>query len=176
MIIVEIAGHLGADPEVRFAPSGQKITTMRVATNVRRQGKDETVWWRVTVFGDRHDKMLTYLKKGSAIIAIGEMNPPQIWTDKESKQHVQLELVAEMLRFSPFGKSERSAQEGGNAAGQAVRYQSDQAYAEPSFAGYSSSSAAAMSATAPGAMAAGKFDGGYVPFNGNMQDEEHIPF
>ena len=34
-----IAGHLGADPEVRFTSSGQKVTTLRVAARCRRGSK-----------------------------------------------------------------------------------------------------------------------------------------
>ncbi|MEI8125438.1 MAG: single-stranded DNA-binding protein, partial [Parachlamydiaceae bacterium] len=64
MIIVQIAGRLGRKPETRFTPSGQKVTSFSVATNVRKAGKEETVWWRVTVWGDRYDKMMTYLDKG----------------------------------------------------------------------------------------------------------------
>ena len=46
-----IAGHLGADPEVRFTSSGQKVTTLRVAARARKGAKDETIWWKVTVWG-----------------------------------------------------------------------------------------------------------------------------
>lgn len=113
MIIVQIAGRLGRDPESRFTTSGQKVTNLVVATNVRKAGKDETVWWRVVIWGDRFDKMLTYLKKGSAVIAIGEMNKPDIWTDKEGRPQPNLELTADIIRFSPFGnpdaKSESNA-------------------------------------------------------------------
>lgn len=116
MIIIEIAGHLGADPEVRFTPSGQKVTTFRVATNIRKSGKDETVWWRVTVWGERFDKMMPYLKKGSAVIVIGEMSKPEIYTDKEGRNQVSLDITAEMIRFSPFGKSDRSNQESAPSA------------------------------------------------------------
>ena len=65
---INIAGHLGADPEVRFTSSGQKVTTLRVATRVRRgaKDKDETIWWRVTVWGEQFDKMVPYLKKGKS--------------------------------------------------------------------------------------------------------------
>ena len=111
MIIVEIAGRLGRDAETRFTQSGQKVTTLTVATNVRKAGKDETVWWRVTIWGDRFDKMMPYLKKGSAVIVIGEMNKPEIWTDKEGRPQVSLEITAEIIRFSPFGNPDRPAQE-----------------------------------------------------------------
>lgn len=107
MIIIEIAGHLGADPETRFTSSGQKVTSLRVAVNTRKSGKEETVWWRVTLWGDRFDKLLPHLKKGSAVIVIGEMNgKPEIYNDREGKPQVSLELTAEIIRFSPFGRGQ----------------------------------------------------------------------
>ncbi|MBA2727724.1 MAG: single-stranded DNA-binding protein [Parachlamydiaceae bacterium] len=112
MIIVELAGHLGTDPEVRFSPSGQKITTLRIATNIRRQGKEETVWWKAVIFGDHLDKMISYLKKGSAIIVFGKMNPPTIYNDKAGHPQVSLEIVASMIEFNPFGKSDRAGEPG----------------------------------------------------------------
>ncbi len=119
MIIVQIAGRLGRDAETRFTPSGQKVTNLALATNVRKGGKDETVWWRVTIWGERYDKMLPYFKKGSALIVVGEMNKPEIWTDKEGRPQVSLEITAEIIRFSPFGNpDQRNGQEqaGGAAA------------------------------------------------------------
>jgi len=118
MIIVQIAGRLGRDPESRFTPSGQKVTTLTVACNVRKAGKEETVWWRVTIWGDRFDKMLPYLKKGSAVIVVGEMGKPDIWTDKEGRPQVSMELTAEIVRFSPFSSGEKDGKDG-NAGGTA---------------------------------------------------------
>lgn len=102
-----IAGHLGADPEVRFTSSGQKVTTLRVAARVRRTGKDETIWWRVTIWGEQFDKMMPYLKKGSPVIVIGEMNKPEIFTDREGRAQVSMSLTASDLMFSPFGRPDQ---------------------------------------------------------------------
>jgi single-strand DNA-binding protein len=44
MNIIEVAGHLGADPVTRFTPSGQKVTTFNVATNSRKGGNEVTIW------------------------------------------------------------------------------------------------------------------------------------
>lgn len=98
-----IAGHLGADPEVRFTSSGQKVTTLRVGARAR---KEETIWWRVTVWGEQFDKMITYFKKGSSIVVFGELNKPEIFTDKEGKPQVSMNITASNLLFSPFGKSD----------------------------------------------------------------------
>lgn len=111
MNFIQIAGHLGNDPEVRFTANNLKVVTFRVATKVRRKDQDDTIWWRVTLFGDRFDKMLAYLKKGSAIVVVGELNKPEIYTDKNGNPQVSLEIVAEFLRFSPFGKPDGNKQE-----------------------------------------------------------------
>lgn len=114
MNFINIAGHLGADPETRFTPSGKKVTTLRVATRTRKNGNDDTIWWRVTIWGDQFDKLVSYLKKGSAVVVVGEMQKPDIFTDREGKAQISLEITASMVQFSPFGKSEK---EGGSAGG-----------------------------------------------------------
>ncbi|HSX12011.1 MAG TPA: single-stranded DNA-binding protein [Rhabdochlamydiaceae bacterium] len=103
-----IAGHLGADPEVRFTSSGQKVTTLRVAARARRSGKEETIWWKVTVWGEQFDKMIPYFKKGSPIIVFGELNKPEIFTNREGQPQVSMSMTAVNLQFSPFGRPDSS--------------------------------------------------------------------
>lgn len=107
MIIVEIAGFLGADPEERFTSNGKRVITLRIATRVRKGGQDETVWWRVNIWDDRFDKMLPFLKKGSAVIVIGEMSKPETYTGRDGTVQISLTLSAEMVKFSPFGRPDR---------------------------------------------------------------------
>ena len=99
-----IAGHLGADPEVRFTSSNLKVTTLRVATRSRKGDKEDTIWWRVTIWADQFDKMLPHFKKGSAIIVFGELSKPEIFTDKEGRPQISMNITATNLKFSPFGK------------------------------------------------------------------------
>jgi single-strand DNA-binding protein len=113
MNFINIAGHLGADPEVRFTTSGKKVTTLRVATKARKGGEDVTIWWAVTVWGDQHDKMISFLKKGSPVVVFGEMQPPRMYTDREGKTQVAMEVTASHLQFSPFGKSDKEKEGGG---------------------------------------------------------------
>jgi single-strand DNA-binding protein len=115
-----IAGHLGADPEVRFTSSGRKVTTLRVAARVRRRSKDkdrdDTIWWRVSVWGEEFDKMIAYLKKGSPVMVMGELDKPEIFTDREGKPQVSMSVTAQNLMFSPFGRPESSAHEASTSA------------------------------------------------------------
>lgn len=114
---ITIAGHLGADPEVRFTSSGLKVTTLRVAARVRRSGKDETIWWKVTIWGEQFDKIIPFFKKGSPIIVSGELNKPEIFTDREGRPQVSMSLTAFNITFSPFGRPDQpagSSSEGGS--------------------------------------------------------------
>ena len=112
MNYLHIAGHLGADPEIRFTSSGQKVTTLRVAARAGRKGsEDNTIWWRVTVWGEQFDKMIAYLKKGSAVMAFGELTKPEIYTDKNGNPQISMSMTASNITFSPFGRSDRQ-QEG----------------------------------------------------------------
>ena len=109
MILVEIAGFLGADPEERYTATGKRVISFRVGAKVRTSGKEETtVWWRVSIWGDRFDKMMPYLKKGSAVIVIGEMGKPELYVDREGKTQISLSISAEMVKFSPFGRSQKA--------------------------------------------------------------------
>jgi single-strand DNA-binding protein len=53
---VMLIGNLGADPEVRYLPSGSAITTIRLATSMRwkdkqtGEKKESTEWHRVVFF------------------------------------------------------------------------------------------------------------------------------
>lgn len=147
MNFIQIAGHIGVDVETRFTPDGQKVSTIRVATNTRRNGKDETIWWRVTLWGDRFDKLLPYLKKGSAIIVVGEFIRAEVYSDREGRQQVSLEVRAEFLRFSPFGKSDRQEGQAGHV-GQPASGAADQ-YGQPADFGQYAAPASRAPAAAP---------------------------
>lgn len=107
MNTIHVAGHLGADPEVRFTSSGQKVTTLRVAARVRKGKNEDTIWWRVTLWGEQFDKMVSFLKKGSAVMVFGELAKPEIFTDREGKPQISMSLTAFNVQFSPFGKSQQ---------------------------------------------------------------------
>jgi single-strand DNA-binding protein len=120
---ITIAGHLGADPEVRFTSSGQKVTTLRVAARSRRGGKDATIWWKVTIWGEQFDKIIPYFKKGSPIIVVGELNVPEIFTDREGRPQVSMNITAQSIMFSPFGRPDSQGGGEGTSAQQTAQTQ-----------------------------------------------------
>jgi len=110
MNLIEIAGFLGGDPEERFTNTGKKVVSFRVGVRV---GKEETIWWKVTIWNDRFDRMMPYLKKGSAVIVLGEMSKPEIYTGKDGQPQISLNINAEIIKFSPFGKPKSERGVGG---------------------------------------------------------------
>ena len=149
-----VAGHLGGDPEVRFTSSGKKVTTLRVAARVRKGAKDETIWWRVTIWGEEFDRMITYFKKGSPIVCVGEMNKPEIFTDKEGRPQVSMSLTAFHIYFSPFGRGEVANQE----------TQHSSTAQEPAYAAASSNSNAMGESGSYGQGKPSSFNDDEVPF------------
>lgn len=110
---ITIAGRLGSDPETRFTSGGQKVTSFRMASNTRKSGKDDTIWYRITVWGEQFDRMMPYLKKGSAVIIHGDLSKPEIYTNREGQSQVSLDVTASQINFSPFGGKSDGEKTGG---------------------------------------------------------------
>lgn len=105
---ITIIGNLGREPEMRFTPSGQPVTTMSVATTrvfMRGEEKvEETTWFRVTAWGKQAETCAQYLHKGSKIHVEARLNPdpqgnPRVWTNKEGQPAASYEVTAETINF-----------------------------------------------------------------------------
>ncbi len=105
-----IVGNLGGDPEMRYTPSGQAVTHLSVATNRRwtdngGQQQEETVWFRVSVWGKQAETCNQYLTKGQKVLIEGRLTPdketggPRIWTDQNGKPKASYEMTAFEVRF-----------------------------------------------------------------------------
>jgi single-strand DNA-binding protein len=105
-----IVGHLGADPEMDFAPSGQARTRFSIATNRSFNRKDgekvnETTWFRVTTWGKQAETCNQFLHKGSQVLIEGRLSSdpdtggPHIWTRQDGSPATSYELSVETIRF-----------------------------------------------------------------------------
>jgi single-strand DNA-binding protein len=125
-----IVGNLGRDPEMRYLPSGQGVTSFSVAssrsyTNNQGEKVDETIWFRVSVFGKMAETCNQYLKKGSKVLVEGRLQAdkngsPRIWTRQDGTPGVSFEVTAATVRFlSSRGDSMGSGGEEGDFGGPA---------------------------------------------------------
>ena len=101
---VILIGRLGADPEVRFLPSGGQVTTIRLATSRRwkdkqtNERKEETEWHRVVFFARLAEIAGEYLKKGSQCYIEGRIRT-QKWQGQDGQDRYTTEIVAEEMHM-----------------------------------------------------------------------------
>ncbi|QRN82653.1 single-stranded DNA-binding protein [Chloroflexota bacterium] len=111
-----IVGYLGRDPEMRFTPGGQAVTSLSVAssrnyTTNAGQKVDETTWFRVSVWGAQAESCNQYLKKGSAVLVIGRLRPdpetggPRTFTRNDGTPGSSYEVTAQTVRFLPSNRT-----------------------------------------------------------------------
>ncbi|OQW78029.1 MAG: single-stranded DNA-binding protein [Proteobacteria bacterium ST_bin11] len=101
---VMLIGRLGADPEVRYMPSGDAITTIRLATSRRwkdrntNERKEETEWHRVVFFSGLAKIAGEYLKKGSQCYVEGRIRT-QKWQGQDGQERYTTEIVADNMHM-----------------------------------------------------------------------------
>ena len=118
-----LVGRLGRDPEMRYTPTGQAVTSFSVATD--RQYTDqggkpvkETVWFRVTAWGKLAETCNTYLQKGKMVLIEGRLTVdaksggPRVWTGQDGQPRASYEVTAQTVKFLS-GRSEGGSGEGG---------------------------------------------------------------
>ncbi len=88
---VDLIGHLGADPEMRFLSSGKAVCRFNIATN-RISGQNEqgqrnyeTEWTQIEAWEQLAEQCNSYLHKGRKVLISGSLRTDS-WSDKESGQ------------------------------------------------------------------------------------------
>jgi single-strand DNA-binding protein len=105
-----IVGNVGKDPEMRYTPTGQAVTSFNVATNRSYTGANgqqvkETIWFRISAWGKLAETCNTYLKKGTKVLIEGRLNAdpatggPRTWTNRDGKVAASFEVTANTVRF-----------------------------------------------------------------------------
>jgi len=104
-----IVGNLGRDPEMRYTPSGQPVTSFSVAsgrsyTNQNGEKVDETSWFRVTAWGKLAETCNQYLRKGKMVLVEGRLVPdknggPRVFTRQDGTSGASFEVNASTVRF-----------------------------------------------------------------------------
>ena len=121
---VILVGNLGRDPEIRYAPSGDAICNLSIATTDTWKDKqtgekrEATEWHRVVFFGKLAEIAGQYLKKGRAIYVEGRLQTRK-WQDKDGQDRYTTEIRGnEMQMLGGRGESggESQMDDGGYGA------------------------------------------------------------
>ena len=119
---ITLIGNLGRDPEMRYTPSGTAVTNFSVATSRSWTGQDgqrqdKTVWFRVAAWDRLAETCNQYLTKGQKVLVVGEVEEPDVWTDREGNSRASLDVRARTVRFLNT-RAEGEALGGGGGQGQ----------------------------------------------------------
>ncbi len=102
---VILIGRLTQDPETRSTPSGQTVTTIKMATNrvwndPSGQRKDATEFHTIVAWSRLGEIASQYLRKGGLAMIEGRLQT-RSWVDQNNVKKYMTEIVAENLQLGP---------------------------------------------------------------------------
>lgn len=101
---VILVGNLGAEPEVRYMPSGDAVANVSLATSESWKDKqtgeqqERTEWHRLVFYSGLAKIVAQYLHKGSKIYAEGSIRTRK-WTDKAGIERYSTEIIVNDMQM-----------------------------------------------------------------------------
>lgn len=160
---VTLIGNLGADPEVRYMPTGGAVANITLATTMRwkdkqsGERKEATEWHRVVFYNRLAEIAGEYLKKGRQIYVEGRLQTRK-WQGQDGQDRYTTEIIATEMHML------------GTRSGGTADFGGDQPQA-----GYSSPSSKPASSAQPGPQQ--NYQSGMPPAPPAYDDfDDDIPF
>lgn len=101
---VQLIGHLGRQPEIRYLPNGDPVANVSIATSDKwtdhasGERREHTEWHRVAFFGRLAEIAGQYLHKGSLVYVSGQLRT-HAWTDSDGVERYSTDVRADTLRM-----------------------------------------------------------------------------
>ncbi len=98
-----VIGNVGNDPEMRYTPNGDPVTSFNVATNWRHttsegEQREETEWFRINTWGRLAETCNQYVTKGMRVYVEGRLKSSP-WTTQDGQLRAGNEIRASDVRF-----------------------------------------------------------------------------
>jgi single-strand DNA-binding protein len=101
---VILIGNLGSDPEVRYMPNGNAVTTVSIATSESWKDKqtgesqEKTEWHRTVFFSRLAEIAGEYLRKGSKVYVEGRLQTRK-WQDQSGQERYTTEIIVSDMQM-----------------------------------------------------------------------------
>jgi single-strand DNA-binding protein len=100
---MSVIGFLGTDPEMRYTPNGNPVTSFRIATSRSYTSSDgerheETEWFTVVAWNQLAELCNQYLSKGRRAYVDGRLHS-STWEGQDGQTRFSNEIVAERVLF-----------------------------------------------------------------------------
>ncbi len=131
---VILVGNLGADPEVRYMPTGGAVANFTVATSESwtdkqtNEKKESTEWHRCVVYQRLAEIVGEYARKGSKVYVEGKLKTRK-WQDQQGVERYTTEIIADTVQLLD-GRSDGAAPAQNQAPQQQPQY-AGQSYQQP---------------------------------------------
>lgn len=98
-----LIGNLGADPELRYTPSGSAVASFNIATTEKWKGKDgqlqeRTDWHRIILWERQAEIAKEYLRKGSSVYIEGRIQTRN-YEDKDGVKRYVTEIIGQRMQL-----------------------------------------------------------------------------
>ena len=117
-----IIGHLGRDPEMRYTPSGDSVTSFSVASSRRYrtaagEQREETMWFNISAWGRMAETCNQYLTKGRQVYLEGTLST-RVFTGNDGQARIANDVRLIDVQFLSQGtagaEGDRSPYGGGS--------------------------------------------------------------
>ncbi len=110
---VELIGHLGKDPDLRYTPSGTAVATFSLATSEKykdKEGKNvtKTQWHNIVVWKSLAELCGKYLAKGRLVYIEGKIQT-RTYDDRDGNKRYITEIIADNVKFLEKNSKEGSS-------------------------------------------------------------------
>lgn len=98
-----VIGNVGTDPEMRYTPNGNPVTSFRLATGRTYTTSDgerrqETEWFTVVAWNQLAEQCNQYLTKGRRVYVEGRLKS-HTWTGMDGQLRFRNEIIASRVLF-----------------------------------------------------------------------------
>jgi single-strand DNA-binding protein len=98
-----LVGNLGADPEMRYTPSGTAVANFNIATSETRKNKEgqketQTEWHKIVAFGRLAEICGEYLSKGKQVYVEGRIQN-RTWEDRDGNKRYTTEIIINTMQM-----------------------------------------------------------------------------
>ncbi len=100
---VMLIGNVGTDPEMRFTPSGNPVTSFRLATSrvyttSDGERKQETEWFTIVAWKKLAENCNQFLTKGQRVYVEGNLRTRN-WEGRDGQKRTSVEVIANRVLF-----------------------------------------------------------------------------
>lgn len=100
---IMLIGNVGTDPEMRFTPSGNPVTSFRLATSRMYTASDgerkqETEWFTIVAWRKQAESCNQFLTKGQRVYVEGSLRT-RAWEGRDGQKRVTAEVMANRVIF-----------------------------------------------------------------------------